>query len=114
MRWCVHDNENFRASHEPPSVAASIAAFQILLVSFFRWFFFCPCRLMVAVTFVNQRWFLSPCSILSQHSKPGLELENLEHIQSLRDLVMPNRLIVELADKALKCNGAMLLHLRRE
>lgn len=53
-------------------------------------------------------------SILCQHSKPGMELENLEHIQSLRDLVMPNRLIVELADKVLKRDGAMLLHLRRE
>ena len=53
-------------------------------------------------------------AILCQHSKPGFELENLEHIQSLRDLVMPNRLIVEFADKVLKRNGGMLMHLRRE
>lgn len=53
-------------------------------------------------------------AILCQHSKPGMELENLEHVQSLRDLVFPNRLIVELADKALERHGAMLLHLRRE
>jgi len=53
-------------------------------------------------------------AILCQHTKPGLELENLEHIQSLHDLVMPNRLVVELAEKVLKRNGAMLLHLRRE
>ena len=53
-------------------------------------------------------------AILCQHTKPGKEMDNLLHVQSLRDLVMPNRLIVELADKALNRNGAMLLHLRRE
>jgi predicted protein tyrosine phosphatase len=51
-------------------------------------------------------------AILCQHSPPGKELENLLHVQSLRDLVMPNRLIIELADKVLKRKGGMLLHLR--
>jgi predicted protein tyrosine phosphatase len=43
-----------------------------------------------------------------------MEMENLLHVQSLRDLVMPNRLIVKFADKVLKRKGGMLLHLRRE
>ena len=53
-------------------------------------------------------------AILCQHSPPGMEMENLLHVQSLRDLVMPNRLIVIFADKILKRKGGMLLHLRRE
>jgi predicted protein tyrosine phosphatase len=53
-------------------------------------------------------------AILCQHSPPGMEMENLLHVQSLRDLVMPNRLIVKFADKVLKRKGGMLLHLRRE
>ena len=53
-------------------------------------------------------------AILCQHSQSGMEMENLLHVQTLRDLVMPNRLIIELADKVLKRNGGMLLHLRRE
>jgi predicted protein tyrosine phosphatase len=53
-------------------------------------------------------------AILCQHSPPGEEMENLLHIQSLRDLVMPNRLIIELADKVLKRKGGMLLHLCRD
>jgi predicted protein tyrosine phosphatase len=52
-------------------------------------------------------------AILCQHSAPGMEMENLEYIQTLRDLVFPNRLIIELADKILKREGAMLLHLHR-
>jgi len=52
-------------------------------------------------------------AILCQHTAPGTEMENLLHVQSLRDLVMPNRLIIELADKVLKRKGEMLLHLRR-
>jgi predicted protein tyrosine phosphatase len=42
-----------------------------------------------------------------------MEMENLLHVQTLRDLVFPNRLIIELADKVLKRDGAMLLHLHR-
>ena len=53
-------------------------------------------------------------AILCQHSPPGKEMENLLHVQSLRDFVMPNRLIIELADKVLKRRGGMLLHLHRE
>ena len=53
-------------------------------------------------------------AILCQHTSPGMEMENLLHVQSLRDLVFPNRLIIELADKVLKRKGGMLLHLRRE
>jgi predicted protein tyrosine phosphatase len=53
-------------------------------------------------------------AILCQHFPPGMEMENLLHIQSLRDLVFPNQLIIQYADKILKRNGAMLLHLRRE
>ena len=52
-------------------------------------------------------------AILCQHSKPGMEMENLLHVQTLRDLVFPNRLLIELADKVLKRDGAMLLHLHR-
>ena len=52
-------------------------------------------------------------AILCQHSKSGMEMENLLHVQSLRDLVLPNRLIVELADKVLKRKGGMLLRLPR-
>ena len=52
-------------------------------------------------------------AILCQHSNPGMEMKNLLHVQSLRDLVFPNRLIIELADKVLKRDGAMLLHLHR-
>jgi predicted protein tyrosine phosphatase len=52
-------------------------------------------------------------AILCQHTPPGREMENLLHIETLRDLVMPNRLIIELADKVLKREGAMLLHLHR-
>ena len=37
-------------------------------------------------------------------------MEHLLHIQSLRDLVFPNRLIIQYADKILKRDGAMLLH----
>jgi predicted protein tyrosine phosphatase len=53
-------------------------------------------------------------AILCQHSPPGQEMENLLHVQSLRDLVFPNRLIIELADKVLKRKGAMLFHLPRD
>ena len=49
-------------------------------------------------------------AILCQHFPPGMEMENLLHIQSLRDLVFPNRLIIQYADKILKREGAMLLH----
>ncbi len=53
-------------------------------------------------------------AILCQHTLPGQEMDNLLHIETLRDLVMPNRLIITLADRVLKREGAMLLHLRRE
>ena len=53
-------------------------------------------------------------AILCQHTAPGLEMENLLHIETLRDLVMPNRLIIQHADKILKREGAMLLHFNRE
>ena len=53
-------------------------------------------------------------AILCQHSKPGMERENLLHVQSLREWAYPNQLIVKLADRALKRKGAMLLHLPRE
>jgi predicted protein tyrosine phosphatase len=53
-------------------------------------------------------------AILCQHTAPGMEMENLLHVETLRDLVLPNRLIIRLADKVLKRNGGMLLHLRRE
>ena len=53
-------------------------------------------------------------AIICQHASPGREMENLQYIQSLRDLVLPNRLIIEHADKLLRRGGAMLLHLRRE
>jgi len=52
-------------------------------------------------------------AILCQHSPPGKEMENLLHVQSLRDFVFPNRLIIELADKILKRKGALLWHLPR-
>ena len=50
-------------------------------------------------------------AILCQHTKPGKEMDNLLHVQSLRDLVLPNRLVIRHADKVLKREGAMLLHL---
>ena len=50
-------------------------------------------------------------AILCQHSKPGNELENLMRIELMRDLVMPNRLIIQHADKVLKREGALLLRL---
>jgi predicted protein tyrosine phosphatase len=50
-------------------------------------------------------------AILCQHSPPGSEIENLLHVETLRDLVMPNRLIIRLADNLLKREGKMLLHL---
>jgi predicted protein tyrosine phosphatase len=50
-------------------------------------------------------------AILCQHTKPGKEMDNLLHIQTLRDLVLPNRLVIRHADKVLKRDGAMLLHL---
>jgi predicted protein tyrosine phosphatase len=53
-------------------------------------------------------------AIFCQHSPPGTEMENLIRVQSMRDLVMPNRLIVNFADKILKRKGGMLSHLRRE
>jgi len=53
-------------------------------------------------------------AIFCQHTPPGVEMENLLYVESLRDLVMPNRLIIELADKVLKRKGGMLLHLPRE
>jgi predicted protein tyrosine phosphatase len=53
-------------------------------------------------------------SILFQHSKPGMEMENLLHVQCLREWAAPNRLVTELADKALNRKGRMLLHLHRE
>lgn len=53
-------------------------------------------------------------AIFCQHSQPGTEFDNLTHVESLRDLVMPNRLIIELADKVLNRKGGMLLHLRRD
>ena len=53
-------------------------------------------------------------AILCQHTAPGMEMANLQHIETLRDLVMPNRLIIQHADKILKREGAMLLHLHRE
>ena len=51
-------------------------------------------------------------AILCQHTSPGTEMENLLHIQSLREWAYPNRLIIELADKVLKRKGGMLLHLQ--
>ena len=53
-------------------------------------------------------------AILCQHSLPGGEMENLLHVESLRDLVFPNRLIIQYADNILKRKGAMLLHLPRD
>ena len=50
-------------------------------------------------------------AILCQHSKPGMEMKNLLQIESLRDQLMPNRLIVRHADRILNRDGAMLLHL---
>ncbi len=50
-------------------------------------------------------------SILCQHTKPGKEMDNLLHVQTLRDLVLPNRLVIRHADTVLKRDGAMLLHL---
>ena len=35
-------------------------------------------------------------AILCQHSKPGMEMENLLHIQTIREWATPNRLIIEL------------------
>ena len=53
-------------------------------------------------------------AILCQHTSPGMEMENLLHIQSLREWAYPNRLIIELADKVLNRKGGMLLHLPRD
>ena len=50
-------------------------------------------------------------AILCQHSRPGTELENLFKIESMRPLVMPNRLVMQHADKILRRNGGMLMHL---
>lgn len=50
-------------------------------------------------------------AVLCQHTPPGAESKNLRRVESLRPLVMPNRLIVKWADKILKRNGEMLLPL---
>jgi len=50
-------------------------------------------------------------AILCQHSPLGMEMKNLLHVQSLRVLVLPNPLIIELADEVLQRNGGMLLRL---
>ena len=53
-------------------------------------------------------------AILCQHSEPGKELEKLLHVQTLRKMVLPNRLIVRLADEALKRDGGMILGVTNE
>jgi predicted protein tyrosine phosphatase len=53
-------------------------------------------------------------AILCQHSATGMEMENLLHVETLRTLVMPNRLIIEWADQVLQRKGGMLLHLHRD
>jgi predicted protein tyrosine phosphatase len=52
-------------------------------------------------------------AIFCQHSVPGTEFDNLLRVELLRDLVIPNRLIVQYADQILEREGAMLLHLHR-
>jgi len=41
-------------------------------------------------------------------------MENLVHVNTLREAAMPNRLIVKFADQILKRNAAMLLPLHRD
>ena len=50
-------------------------------------------------------------AILCQHSEPGMEVANLLHVGTLRFLVVPNRLIIELADTILQRNGGMIKRL---
>jgi predicted protein tyrosine phosphatase len=50
-------------------------------------------------------------AILCQHSEPGMEIANLLHVGTLRFLVVPNRLIIELADTILQRNGGMIKRL---
>jgi predicted protein tyrosine phosphatase len=50
-------------------------------------------------------------AILCQHTARGTERENLLHVQVLRKVVVPNRLIVEYADRLLNRDGSMVLWL---
>jgi predicted protein tyrosine phosphatase len=52
-------------------------------------------------------------AILCQHTAPGREMENLRHVQKLRELVIPNRQIIRLADRILERGGAMHAHFQR-
>jgi predicted protein tyrosine phosphatase len=50
-------------------------------------------------------------AILCQHSEPGTEVLNMLHVGTLRPVVVPNRLVIEMADKILKRKGGMQVRL---
>lgn len=47
-------------------------------------------------------------AIVCQHTDPGQEEEALDYMESVRPLLVPNRLIVQFADKILNREGKML------
>jgi len=48
------------------------------------------------------------CAIACQHSPPGEEKPAIEHIRSIRPLMLPNFLIIKLADKILQREGKLI------
>jgi predicted protein tyrosine phosphatase len=48
------------------------------------------------------------CAIACQHSPPGEEKAAVDHIRSIRSLMMPNFLIIKLADEILQREGKLV------
>jgi predicted protein tyrosine phosphatase len=48
------------------------------------------------------------CAISSQHSPPGAEKAAVEHIRSIRPMMVPNFLIIKLADEILQREGRLI------
>jgi predicted protein tyrosine phosphatase len=48
------------------------------------------------------------CAITAQHSPPGEEKEAVAHIRSVRPLMVPNFLIIKLADEILQRQGKLI------
>ncbi|HEX4140246.1 MAG TPA: hypothetical protein VHY09_07855 [Candidatus Methylacidiphilales bacterium] len=48
------------------------------------------------------------CAITAQHSPPGEEKHAVEHIRSIRPLMLPNFLIIKLADEILQRQGKLV------
>ena len=48
------------------------------------------------------------CAIACQHSPPGEEKQAVEHTRSIRSLMLPNFLIIKLADEILQRQGKLI------